>query len=173
MKTSDIVNTLLFDYPTLTESDFSYLLSLLPTKLIRYLGEVHPDNRTRKIFFAATNISIGVDTVINKNMVVSDDYLPLLKIQDRVAIGPNVTIICASGPNNSRLNMIPFVKDTLIVAKEVVISNDAWLGANVVILPGVVIGASTVVGAGSVVTKSTEPFSIYAGTPAKLIKSIM
>lgn len=106
-------------------------------------------------------------------MIVSDDYLPLLKIKDRVAIGPNVTIICASGPNNSRLHTHPFVQKSLIVTKEVIICDDVWLGANVVVLPGVVIGESTVVGAGSVVTKSTEPFSVYAGVPAKLIKSVL
>jgi acetyltransferase-like isoleucine patch superfamily enzyme len=173
MKQSQVVNSLLFDYNFLTEEEIKQQISLLPNKLIRYLGEVHPDNKTRKLFFSATNITIGEDTVINKFCVISDDYLPLLKIGNRVAIGPNVTIVCASGPNNSQLSNIPFVQEKLIVSQEVIIMDDAWIGANVVILPGVVIRESTIIGAGSVVTKSTEPFSVYAGAPAKLIKSLI
>ncbi len=173
MKPSEIINSLLFDYNFLTEEEIKQQISLLPNKLIRYLGEVHPDNKTRKLFFLSTNITIGEDTVINKFCVISDDYLPLLKIGNRVAIGPNVTIVCASGPNNSQLSSVPFVQEKLIVSQEVIIMDDAWIGANVVILPGVVIRESTIIGAGSVVTKSTEPFSIYAGAPAKLIKSLI
>lgn len=156
----------------MTELEMIQLLSLLPPKMIRYLGEIHPDNRTRKLFFSATNISIGEDTVINKYCVISDNYMPLLKIGNRVAIGPNVTIVCASGPNNSNLYNNTFVQDKLIVSQEVIIKDDAWIGANVVILPGVIVSENTIIGAGSVVTKKTEPFSIYAGVPAKLIKSI-
>jgi acetyltransferase-like isoleucine patch superfamily enzyme len=148
------------------------MLEELPRKILRHLGEIHPDNRTRKLFYLKTNVVIGEETVINKNFIVSDDYLPLLKIGNRVAIGPNVTVVCASGPNNSRLSNNPQVKDNLIVAKEVIIESDSWIGCSVVILPGVVIGKGAIIAAGSVVVKNVEPYSIYAGIPAKLIKSI-
>ena len=52
----------------------------------------------------------------------------------------------------------------------VVIEDDVWVGCNCVILPGVCIARGTIIAAGSVVTKSTEPYSIVAGNPAKLIK---
>lgn len=50
------------------------------------------------------------------------------------------------------------------------IGNDCWIGRNVVVMSGVTIGDGVVVGAGSVVTKDLEPYGIYAGVPAKLIK---
>ena len=50
------------------------------------------------------------------------------------------------------------------------IEDDVWIGANCTILDGVRIAKGCIIGAGSVVSKSTEPFGIYAGVPARLIK---
>ncbi len=55
--------------------------------------------------------------------------------------------------------------------KPIIIGNDVWIGAGVIILKGVEIGEGCVIGAGSVVTKSIPPFSIAVGNPAKVIKS--
>lgn len=52
----------------------------------------------------------------------------------------------------------------------VCIGNDVWIGEGVKILQGVTIGDGVVVGAYSVVTKNLEPYGVYAGVPAKLIK---
>ncbi|WP_304175951.1 DapH/DapD/GlmU-related protein [Phenylobacterium aquaticum] len=49
----------------------------------------------------------------------------------------------------------------------IVIGQDVWLGANVVVLDGAVIGDGCVVAAGSVVRGELEPYSIYAGSPAR------
>lgn len=57
--------------------------------------------------------------------------------------------------------------------KPIVIGNRCWLGANVVILPGVTLGDYTTVGANAVVTKSfPEGRCVLAGIPAKKIRSI-
>lgn len=56
-------------------------------------------------------------------------------------------------------------------AERVAIGAGAWLGAQVVVLPGVEIGEGAVVGAGSVVTKSVPPFSIVGGNPARVLGS--
>ncbi|KWW16539.1 MULTISPECIES: acyltransferase [Peribacillus] len=55
----------------------------------------------------------------------------------------------------------------------VIIRDNCWIGARVIILPGVEIGESCVVGAGAVVTKSMPPFSVVAGNPAKVMKSLL
>jgi len=171
MKLSEKVNILMFDYIDLSSEKIDELCLNLPKKLLRWLGAHHPDNKTRKIFFSKTNILIGEETVINQNFIVSDNYEPLLKIGNRVAISPNVTVICASSPNNSHIQHIEFVKNRLIVDKEVIIEDDAWIGSNVVILPGVIIGKGSVIGAGSVVTKSTLPNSTNAGVPSLQINN--
>ena len=53
---------------------------------------------------------------------------------------------------------------------QVIIGNDVWIGSGVRILSGVTIGDGAVVGTGAVVTKDLEPYGIYAGVPAKLIR---
>jgi acetyltransferase-like isoleucine patch superfamily enzyme len=54
----------------------------------------------------------------------------------------------------------------------VTISDDVWIGTNSVVLPGVTIGTHSVVAAGAVVTKDVPPYTIVAGGPAKVIKTI-
>ena len=49
------------------------------------------------------------------------------------------------------------------------INDYAWIGPNVIILPGVTIGEGAVVGAGSIVTKDIEPYTLAVGIPAKSI----
>ena len=61
---------------------------------------------------------------------------------------------------------------TNVKSEKIRIGDDCWVGARVIILPGVVLGECCVVGAGSVVTKSFPPWSLIAGNPAKLIRLI-
>jgi acetyltransferase-like isoleucine patch superfamily enzyme len=53
----------------------------------------------------------------------------------------------------------------------IVIEDDVWIGANTTILDGAHISRGCVIGAGSVVRGTTEPFGVYAGAPAKLLRS--
>ncbi len=55
------------------------------------------------------------------------------------------------------------------IESKIVIEDDVWVGYGAIILSGVSIGQGSIIGAGSVVTKNVEPFSIYAGVPAKKI----
>lgn len=55
-------------------------------------------------------------------------------------------------------------------AKEVIIEDNVWIGANTIILPGVKIGYGSVVSALSVITKDVPPLCIVGGNPAKIIK---
>jgi acetyltransferase-like isoleucine patch superfamily enzyme len=52
------------------------------------------------------------------------------------------------------------------------IGDNVWCGANVVITTGVTIGERCVIGANSVVTESIPPFSIAAGAPARVLRTI-
>ena len=61
------------------------------------------------------------------------------------------------------------IREQGFVHAPVIIEDDCWTGANVVIAKGVTLARGTVVGANAVVTKSTEPYSIVAGVPARKI----
>lgn len=50
------------------------------------------------------------------------------------------------------------------------VGNDVWIGANAIVMGGVVVGDGSIVAAGAVVTKNVPPFAIVAGVPAKIIK---
>lgn len=96
---------------------------------------------------------------------LSDDII----IEENVAIGPNCTFYTHDHEYHD-LNKAAW--DGTTYTAKVVIGKDSWIGSNVTILPGVTIGSHVVVAAGSVVTKDLEANSVYAGVPAKMIKSI-
>lgn len=60
----------------------------------------------------------------------------------------------------------------LEITSPIKIGNNVYIGINSTILPGVIIGDNVIVGAGSIVTKSLESNYVYAGIPAKKIKTI-
>lgn len=53
---------------------------------------------------------------------------------------------------------------------DTVIGNDVWLGAEVLIMPGIKISNGAVIASRSVVTKDIGPYEVWGGSPAKLIK---
>ncbi|EJR53547.1 2,3,4,5-tetrahydropyridine-2,6-dicarboxylate N-acetyltransferase [Bacillus cereus VD107] len=57
-------------------------------------------------------------------------------------------------------------------AKPVIVEDDVVIGANVVVLEGVTVGKGAVVAAGAVVTEDVPPYTVVAGTPARVIKEI-
>ena len=172
MSNMEKVSKIMFDYESLSAQDMEALVDELNLKLVRWMAINHPDNRIRKLLLQRTNVSIGEDSVININIVISDDYKNLVYIGNRVAISPNVTIIAVSNPNNSRVKEISYIKEHLVKEAPVVIEDDVWIGTNVTILPDVVIGQGSIIGAGSIVTESIPPHSIAAGAPCRIIRSI-
>lgn len=63
-----------------------------------------------------------------------------------------------------------FVEKRESFYKKVIIKNDVWIGAHVVIMPGITIGNGAIIGAGAIVTKDVADYEIVAGVPAKHIK---
>lgn len=91
-------------------------------------------------------------------------------IEDDVMMGSGVSIYV----NNHRFDRrdIPLIDQGHYPAKQVVLEQGCWVGANCILLPGVTIGRNAVVGAGSVVTRSIPPYCVAAGNPARVLKEI-
>ncbi|AVH74666.1 DapH/DapD/GlmU-related protein [Weissella koreensis] len=106
------------------------------------------------------NIRFGKNVFVNKNAMFVD--VGGIVIDDNVLIAPNVTIVSvnhAKDPNRRRdLELEP-----------VHIKENAWIGANSTITPGVTIGKNAIVGAGSVVTHDVADDSTVVGVPARLL----
>ncbi len=60
-----------------------------------------------------------------------------------------------------------------VKSSPITICDDAWIGMNCIILKGVTIGEGAVVGAGSVVTKDVPAWTVVAGNPAKVVKTLV
>ncbi len=56
-------------------------------------------------------------------------------------------------------------------SKPIILEDDVWLGARVIVLKGVTIGKGAVIGAGSVVTRDVPARSVAVGSPARIIKT--
>lgn len=87
---------------------------------------------------------------------------------DRVQIGRNVVVsqdafICTASHDISSSTFE-------LITKPIVLTNDSWVGARAIIMPGVTLGEGAVAAAGSVVTKNVEPWTVVGGNPARIIK---
>ena len=92
-----------------------------------------------------------------------------------VRIGNHVNLaqgITVSALNHNFENTQLRIDQQGVSTSEVSIDDDVWIGANAVITAGVHIGRHAVVAAGAVVTKDVPGYSVVAGVPAKVIKTI-
>ena len=119
--------------------------------------------------FSFHSISLGDNVYIGPNAYFSSSH-GKIKISDNVMFGPGVKIL--GGNHKFSLDVPMFFQDKNDNDDDgtIIIENDVWIGANVIILPNVKIEQGCVVGAGSVVTKDLKKFSVYAGNPCKFIK---
>ncbi len=120
--------------------------------------------------FSYETISLGNDVYIGPGAYFSSSHGEI-KIGNKVLFGPNVSIL---GGDHIFDKVGEYIHD---IKKDenhddgiVIIEDDGWIGANTIILDNITIGRGAIIAAGSVVTKSVEPYAIFAGTPATKIK---
>jgi len=116
------------------------------------------------------NIKIGDDCQINTGCILAANSSAGggIEIGNDVLIGPQVMI--HSG--NHKFDRIDLpISEQGHSFKSVEVCDGAWIGAKVIVLSGVTIGRGCVIAAGSVVTKDTDELCVYAGVPARKIKS--
>ena len=85
----------------------------------------------------------------------------------RVGIGPGVKIITSMHEEAGR--ELPIL-DAPIAFQPVTIDDHADIGVGAIILPGVTVGRGAQVGAGAVVTRDVPPYSVVAGSPARVLR---
>ncbi|MDM5198698.1 2,3,4,5-tetrahydropyridine-2,6-dicarboxylate N-acetyltransferase [Fictibacillus enclensis] len=124
-----------------------------PGAIIR--DQVEIGNNAVIMMGASINIGsvIGEGTMIDMNVVLGG----------RATVGKN----CHIGAGSVLAGVIEPPS-----AKPVVVEDDVVVGANAVILEGVTVGQGAVVAAGAIVIEDVPPYTVVAGTPARVIKEI-
>ena len=108
---------------------------------------------------------LGNNVYANFNLTLVDDTD--IYIGDSVMLGPNVVLATAGHPVDPELRRLVYQFN-----QPIHIGNNVWLGAGVIVLPGVTIGDNSVVGAGSVVTKDIPANVVAVGNPCRILREI-
>lgn len=155
-------------------------------------------NKSGEDVFVSNNVEIKNPDLVEVGSHVAIDSgfkcTTQLEIGDYVHIAPDVTVI---GGKSTKLTLKNFsfvaagtkivcgsedyvygglvgptipAKYRKLIFKPVVFEKYAGVGVNCSIMAGVTLGEGSVVGAGSVVTKNTEPWTVYVGVPAKAVR---
>ena len=115
--------------------------------------------------FGGRHVHFGKNVYANFNLTCVDDTH--IYIGDNTLIGPNVTIATAGHPILPELRVKGYQFNMPIH-----IGKNCWLGAGVIVLPGVKIGNNSVIGAGSVVTKDIPENVVAVGNPCNVLRNI-
>ena len=136
----------------------------------RILGAIGKNNEFRPNCIVTSAACIGNNNYFGDRVIVSNAI-----IGSYCSFAPDVKI----APSQHSINYVTTyqkiskhnIKYSLLQNKTI-IENDVWIGENVCILPNVRVGHHSVIGANTVVTKDVPPYSVLAGNPAKIIKTL-
>ena len=111
------------------------------------------------------HVHLGANVYANAGLKLVDDTH--IYIGDCCMFGPNVVIATAGHPIDPKLR-----SKGLQYNLPVHIGKNCWLGAGVIVMPGVTIGDDTVIGAGSVVTKDIPSGVVAVGNPCRVLREV-
>jgi maltose O-acetyltransferase len=137
----------------------------LRIRCLKGIMQVGSNNKIQRSVYigSGNNIVIGSNCQINESVRL-----------DNVVMGDNVMIaresIVLGKMHESTGTDVPMNEQGVKPVSQTYIEDDVWLGLRVIVMPGVRIRKGCIIAAGGIVTKDTEPFGVYAGVPAKLIK---
>jgi len=129
--------------------------------VIRFCDRVTIDHDCRFVSARDGVIEVGEDAVVTAYAIINGGGS--VRIGKKCVIGPR----CSINANEHVFRRDVPIRDAGFVHADVILGDDCWLAANVVLMKGVHLGEGTVVGAGAVVTKDTDPYGIYVGIPAR------
>ena len=111
------------------------------------------------------HVHFGKNIYANFNLTLVDDTH--IYVGDYTMFGPNVTIATAGHPIDPDLR-----RQGLQYNMPVHIGKNCWLGAGVIVMPGVTIGDNTVIGAGSIVTRNIPAGVVAVGNPCRVLREV-
>ena len=152
--------------------EFNQLKPSQYSEKIKYMKEMFAecgDNCYIELPFRANwgghHVHFGSGIYANSNLTIVDDGH--VYVGDKVMFGPNVTIATANHPIEPTLRA-----KGLQYNKDVYVGENTWIGAGVIIVPGVRIGKNTVIGGGSVVTKDIPDNVVAVGNPCRVLREV-
>ncbi len=155
---------LLYDYNATRPSEMERRMTLL-RQMLADCGEESYIEPPFHANWGGAQLHLGRNVWANFNLTLVDDTH--IYIGDYTMIGPNVTIATAGHPVLPELRRKGYQYN-----QPVSIGRNCWLGAGVIVLPGVSVGDNTVIGAGSVVTKNMPSDVVAAGSPCRVLRTI-
>ena len=164
MREQSIYLNLLFEYNRLPPLEAEKKARLLQ-KMFAEIGENCYIETPFRANWGGHHVHFGRNIYANFNLTLVDDTH--IYVGDYTMIGPNVTIATAGHP------ILPGLREKAYQYNQPVhIGRNCWLGAGVIVLPGVTIGDNTVIGAGSVVTKDIPANVVAVGNPCRVMRGI-
>ena len=157
------LNELVYDYNNTRPTDGKRRQTLL-RQIFEDMGEgcyIEPPLHANW----GSHTHLGNKVYANFNLTLVDDTH--IYIGDNVMFGPNVTLCTAGHPIEPELRRQVYQYNFPIHIEE-----NVWIGAGVIVLPGVTIGKNSVIGAGSVVTRDIPENVVAMGTPCRVARPI-
>ncbi len=118
--------------------------------------------------FSAINNGVGPVIIGDRTKIgLSNTIIGPVTIGNDIRLAQNITL---SGLNHNYEDISLPIHEQGVTTSPIVIEDETWIGANVVVVAGVTIGKHSIVAAGSIVTKNIPPYSVAVGNPARVIK---
>ena len=113
---------------------------------------------------------IGTNVEINDSCHIA--ALESITIGNYVLIASHVYISDHDHGEITAEDLLKHPNQRALISSPVIIEDDVWIGEKATILKGVTVGKGSVIAAGAVVTKDIPPYSVAAGVPARVIKTL-
>ncbi len=155
---------LLYDFNHTRPGEFVKRRELLK-KMLGDMGEgcyIEPPFHAN---WGGKNVHFGNHVYANFSLTAVDDTH--IYVGDGTMFGPNVTLATAGHPIDPKLRAT-----ACQYGAPIHIGKNCWLGAGVIVMPGVTIGDGTVIGAGSVVTRDIPANVVAVGNPCRVMRPI-
>jgi galactoside O-acetyltransferase len=154
----------LYEFNQIRPSDLERKTALLK-EMFAELGEDCYIETPFHANWGGRHVHFGSNIYANFNLTLVDDTH--IYVGDFTQFGPNVVLATAGHPIDPELRERYYQYNA-----PVRIGRNCWLGANVVVVPGVTIGDNVVVGAGSVVTKDLPSNVVAVGNPCRILREV-